>query len=639
MPSLDHFLSVFFVLGLLVVTAYAWQRFNQPSFLNRQALPRTVEPLQYLFLRPAYARARLAYVAAVLLLYGVLVAAGQSIVPTLGAVGMKEFPPQAWTLLVALILTGVGLAPDSLKWLNTIEEQLRRGVHAWFLVPDGVERTIGVLEDADYEPPRSQLNLVQNATTREKLQDDLRLPAGTLRYRWARATMLMVSLRQMGAGAVHPLKKAAFEPFKEDFDAILVSYRALRQDVQALTGEPANEETEENLTSSVDNLLKRIYAYVSWGILRQVNSERDVDQTLEELGFRIPKTGGRRLFDIVAPAVLFVALITMVFWMTVDAVTWAMGGGPQGMSDSVVGALSPAMAASFMYGIAVFIALKRRHAQIEQKIWREGSPKCLIPIAVRAGLVTWIVIVATTVFWEFPDTWRSLVGMVEAVKSFAGGVDANGATAADWNLLPIRIATALPWLLVGATVSAVLASSLSGDVRRVDKSQRVRDMIVLGIAVGLAAGAAQVIQLALRELIDGELRSFSGVPVVALAGFACGAVIGFKVPWACRTNLVTPLDPIMARALRDLLRQAQVALGAQGAEDWVFMPHTDLGGVTPAEAVQYKTHATGVGRLLENEACRRREDASPDRSDRPAPVVIEGGRSADAPTSWLAYGH
>ena len=53
MPSLDHFLSVFFVLGLLVVTAYAWQRLNQPSFLNRQALPRTVEPLQYLFLRPA----------------------------------------------------------------------------------------------------------------------------------------------------------------------------------------------------------------------------------------------------------------------------------------------------------------------------------------------------------------------------------------------------------------------------------------------------------------------------------------------------------------------------------------------------------------------------------------------------------
>ena len=60
---------------------------------------------------------------------------------------------------------------------------------------------------------------------------------------------------------------------------------------------------------SVDSLLKRIYAYISWGIRYQADSERDVDQTLEELGFRIPKTGGRRLFDIVIPAVLLVALI------------------------------------------------------------------------------------------------------------------------------------------------------------------------------------------------------------------------------------------------------------------------------------------------------------------------------------------
>jgi hypothetical protein len=95
----------------------------------------------------------------------------------------------------------------------------------------------------------------------------------------------------------------------------------------------------------------------------------------------------------------------------------------------------------------------------------------------------------------------------------------------------------------------------------------------------------------------------------------------------------------MARALRDLLRQAQIALGPRGAEDWVFMPHTDLGGITPAEAVQYKTHATGVGRLLENEACRRREVASPDSGDRPAPVVIQGGRGADGPASSLAFGH
>ena len=100
-----------------------------------------------------------------------------------------------------------------------IEEQIRRNVHEFYLVPDGVKKTIAVLEDAPYEPPASQLEAVPDAQ-RERLQADLRLGRGSLRYRWARATMLMASLNQMGAGTVHPLRKAAFEPFAEDFDAI-----------------------------------------------------------------------------------------------------------------------------------------------------------------------------------------------------------------------------------------------------------------------------------------------------------------------------------------------------------------------------------------------------------------------------------
>ncbi len=54
-----------------------------------------------------------------------------------------------------------------------------------------------------------------------------------------------------------------------------------------------------------------------------------------------------------------------------------------------------------MYGSAVFIALKGRATQIEEKTWRDGSAKCLIPIALKAGLVTWGVIVATTVIYQF----------------------------------------------------------------------------------------------------------------------------------------------------------------------------------------------------------------------------------------------
>ena len=48
---MEQFWSIFFVIGLVVVVAYAWQRFNEPSFPQRENLPRTVDPLRYLFLR------------------------------------------------------------------------------------------------------------------------------------------------------------------------------------------------------------------------------------------------------------------------------------------------------------------------------------------------------------------------------------------------------------------------------------------------------------------------------------------------------------------------------------------------------------------------------------------------------------
>lgn len=55
----------------------------------------------------------------------------------------------------------MGIVPNlKVKWLAKIEELLRRGVHAWFLVPAGVERVIGILEDASFDPSPGQLNLI-----------------------------------------------------------------------------------------------------------------------------------------------------------------------------------------------------------------------------------------------------------------------------------------------------------------------------------------------------------------------------------------------------------------------------------------------------------------------------------------------
>ena len=623
----------FFCFGVLIVAAYARQRFNEPTFPHRETLPRTVEPLRYLFLKPAYAKARLLYLVGLLVLYALLVLPGQSMVEALGGPG-KGLSPQAWPLLIALILTGLGTAPTSVKWLNIIEEQLRLWVHAWYLVPDGIRSTIAVLDDARYDPPVGQLNFLQGPL-KEKCQEDLHLARGTLSYSWARATILVTSIKSMLNGAPHPLKKAAFEPFKDEFfDDILVTYRALKLDVQALN--PNDEDEEGKLSRSVENLLKRVYAYISWGIRYQVDSEREVDQTLKDLGFRIPDSvPGRHLFDIVVPAVLLIAALVAAFWVANDAICRAMGATdcPPTMYKSIVAALTSAMAASLMYGAIVSIVLKRRAAKIEQKVWRERSWRCLIPIALKAGLATWLVIVLSTVYWNPSDAWQSLIGIAQLVVH----PGASASTAPDWSFLPTKMATALPWLLVGMTASICLVIRLGGDVRRIGTADRLRDAIVVAAALGIAAAAAQLIQTSLVDtfrdlgLTKESLPSITLVWIDGLAEFACGAVIGFVVPQACRANVVTPSDPITARTLRDLQRDARTALGSNAAgDDWVFTPNDDLRGITPAEALQYRTHATGVDNLLEIAAQHQLEETRPDRSECPAPVLIEGGRAAAA---------
>ena len=646
---MSSYLTVsFFCFGVLIVLTYAWQRFDEPSFPKEETLPRTVEPLRYLFLKPAYAKARLFYLLGLLGLYVLLLLPGQSIVGALGGSDPKEgLSPQAWPLLAALVLTGLGTAPASVKWLNFLEEQLRRWVHAWYLVPDGIRRTIAVLDDARYDPPAAQLNFLQGPL-KEKCQEDLRSARGTLSYSWARATILVTSIRSMLNGAPHPLQRGAFAPFRDEFfEDILVKYRALKLDVQALN--PDDEDDEEKLSRSVENLLKRVYAYISWGIRYQVDSEREVDQTLNDLGFRIPdRATGHHLLDIVVPTVLLIAAIVTVFGVVNNVVCLEMGleatdaicpdaTDCHPIYKSIGKALTSAMAACLMYGAIVLIVLKHRAARIEQKVWDERSWRCLIPIALKAGLATWLVIVFATVYGKPSNAWHSLIGIAQVVLQPTAETGASASTAPDWAFLPTKMATAFPWSLVGMTASVFLVIRLGGDVRRTGTADRLRDAIMMATALGIAAAVAQLIQTSLVDQFRGLGLTKESLPpdrlvwIEGLAEFACGAVIGFVVPPACRANVTTPVDPMAARALRDLQRDARTKLGSKAAgDDWVFTPNDDLRGITPAEALQYRTHATGVGNLLEIAAQRQLEETRPDRSERPAPVVIEGGRDVDA---------
>jgi len=195
MPSLpDQIASSFteywaIVAGSLIVATYAKRRFNEPTFPSCKALPQAVEPLRYLFLKPQYRRARWAYVVLTLMLYVLIVLPGPVIINIVG-IDQKTFPPQAWSLLIALVL--VGLLPNSsnFKWIFDLEQELRRFVHEHYLVPRRVEETITLLQDVSFQPPASYIASLPN-TLRAKIYDGLKAPTNSLAHRWARVTMLM----------------------------------------------------------------------------------------------------------------------------------------------------------------------------------------------------------------------------------------------------------------------------------------------------------------------------------------------------------------------------------------------------------------------------------------------------------------
>ena len=190
-------------------------------------------------------------------------------------------------------------------------------------------------------PPPRFLDGLQN-TPKARLLNDSKLVAGSLDYQWARATMILESLKRRD-GSASPLGRATFDPFEADYETIRQKYRVLEAEIDKIRDERArtrNEkgrggssialarkemqlaEREEEVGGSVNKFLRLLYAYLSWGIRQKAKSEKEVDRILEDLGFHIPTIGSQRVFDAVVPAALCIAAITFLFWIVYD---WAFG--------------------------------------------------------------------------------------------------------------------------------------------------------------------------------------------------------------------------------------------------------------------------------------------------------------------------
>ncbi len=91
-----------------------------------------------------------------------------------------------------------------------------------------------------------------------------------------------------------------------------------------------------------------------------------------------------------------------------------------------------------MYGFAIYNALHRRSVKIEDRIWVQWSPRCFVAIALVAGLVSWFIIVASTIFWHAGASMASIIGIWSLIRSLGLQTDQV------WPFLPTKILTALP---------------------------------------------------------------------------------------------------------------------------------------------------------------------------------------------------
>ena len=232
----------------------------------------------------------------------------------------------------------------------------------------------------------------------------------------------------------------------------------------------------------------------------------------------------------------------------------------------------------------------------------QTSPRCYLPIALRAGLFSWLIIVVSTVLW-FPN---ETAGSVMAIGNWLRASELTP----EWRFLPELIATALPWFVAGAAASCLIAALLTGDVRRTRRRDRARDALILGAALGLAAAFGADAQGALGDSVKGGHHGYLELiwarAAVGLAGAACGMVLGYMVPKACRANIATPFSAETAKALDKAMQAARAQLGGdEAAKNWLYTPRNDLGGITPAEAVQH-TQLDRVKQILADEVQRQK---------------------------------
>ena len=636
---MDRFASVFdwpYVLGFLVVLIFAVNKFDEPTFDSRQPLPQTLDPLRCFFLNGAYSRARAAYVALSLIAYTLLAMTAPAVAALLPDVAKNvPFPDAAYALLVALLLVGLVPNTGALK-IDKIEEMTRRLIHRWYFVPSGVERAVQQLKYAPFNPTAEMVDVAAARFApaifdRQRASRSNGRITGSPQDRWFRATVLVATLTHTNVAGIDLPNNSAFAPFDADLNAISLRHSAIAKDIKIAKPDVLSDTIKSGITEKIDDLLARIYAYIVWGTRTEVYSEEDLNRRLASYGFELAVHEKPTLFNIMAPAVGAITGIVFLFWILVD-VSKRMGleHKPEpaiGPYDAILSALFLAVTAGSMYGFVAYVALRMRGNGIEQWSWEQRFGRPLFKVACWCGAAVFGVVLISTAFspMQKGEPWWSSVALGLKAAGYFGGLIQNSPQPTGylgslfqndppleyvWKSWAARICGAISWTLVGATIGGMLLM-LAG-TKLQENPSKVQSGILAGVAASLAVMLASLFQDAATHAI---LPKFGGGAasdlghldlsflLLGIVGFACGFILGYLVPAALRREVLQPQQSTLKRSLDELIEQATSLLGSskEGAT-WVFLPHHELGGITPAEAVQYTSRANYVKTLLRRKA-------------------------------------
>ncbi|WP_441235405.1 hypothetical protein [Bradyrhizobium sp. 930_D9_N1_4] len=385
MPDSAWNWTIAFAFGAVMVWMYSWSRFDEPSCDSQSEYFSRYKP-RFSTSYGRYARAKWAYVGAMMLMYVVF-----SVVPGLFSavvnIGAREDSSKTidgLPLAVALALVTLQNVPG----LKELEKRIRGFLHSVARIPDCVRRTVAQMRSSqfNFEPGVYQCQtkkLVGQPAAANSLIGDLSKlrEDDEILHAWycVGGVLAALSERRRDGVGIDPI---FFANYRDELDSIGAKHVALVELVREHVGEclKGGSPTDLGTLSEVRDLRDRLYTFVACGVHSTVKNEADSLDVVEKLGFCLGGVPGNVHGHAIGPLAglsfisltvlsIFTGYSTLAFS---DFVVGRIGGDwlqGLGIPTDTLGLFAWTWLTAAFYFSTIFGALAVRNARIARREW------------------------------------------------------------------------------------------------------------------------------------------------------------------------------------------------------------------------------------------------------------------------------